>query len=524
MDEVVIAFVLKYYPELEDGYTNQGFDWLAKAWFRRLWHNAIYTTGLTGIFEQIETAYLEVVDKKQYVACHQALFTAVHQMRDSNLFGDKPKEGVALRMWLQERIEGKIILDWFFYWLQMQQLGPIERFLWRCSRVILYPNGEGRIASIHFNFKLWQQIFDDAWTVFHENLRESTGDRVLFEQLKTLLHEVDIDAPNEWRNRIREADRYSGIKPSSATQPRRSVGLSQYDLVPLEKRYLCGIPKEGPEDLVKRWKVLKPCWVHKEGLVDEKGKRRIGLSSFDPSFFRDVMDSFWWREFYTCWALALLSKKLGIKDEEVPPVPIHLRMDVFASALLLSDASADEINRMVHTSPELGEHLARIIKQEQDAANVSSIAPDNAASSKKGDDKDISRDKAPASEQAQMDVIGNATLKKVPTPKLEFDLWNGLLIDYTVEELQALMIKVGLLDENNQPTSESKPRKWMGAIAGLRKARRLVYNDNAALYRALCSLTKPSKVIKPRTLTEGYNDKNTDSRSIYTRVIAFLGV
>ena len=102
--------------------------------------------------------------------------------------------------------------------------------------------------------------------------------------------------------------------------------------------------------------------------------------------------------------------------------------------------------------------------------------------------------------------------------------WKGLLINnYTESDLRKLLLSLDLINSDGEPTSYGTPKAWMGVIAALRKNQRLMIRNDAALYRALRSITAPQEVISERSLNNGYNEDNIESREFYSRALAFLG-
>lgn len=108
-------------------------------------------------------------------------------------------------------------------------------------------------------------------------------------------------------------------------------------------------------------------------------------------------------------------------------------------------------------------------------------------------------------------------------PLAPAERWTGLLLNYSLPDLNKLLVLVGLL-ETAEPVAvadKTKPAQWVAVVAALYKAGR-TRADKAALYRAFVD-TYGQAVGSLRTFQGGYNEANEAAQSCYARVLARLG-
>ena len=103
------------------------------------------------------------------------------------------------------------------------------------------------------------------------------------------------------------------------------------------------------------------------------------------------------------------------------------------------------------------------------------------------------------------------------------DRWAGLLINYTLADLNALLVFAGLLETADPPAvaNGTKPGQWVAVAAALYKRNR-TRADKAALYRAF-SDTYGQDVGSLSTFSREYNEANEAAKLCYDRALSRLG-
>lgn len=106
------------------------------------------------------------------------------------------------------------------------------------------------------------------------------------------------------------------------------------------------------------------------------------------------------------------------------------------------------------------------------------------------------------------------------------ETWEGVLLDgLTVPILKNLLMRTvpPLLEDNEKPTDEGKPRMWAAAIAALRKANKVDRDNTALLHRHLFGAF--GKVVSLTQLRSGYIEQNSEAKRTYesiTELVKFL--
>ena len=102
------------------------------------------------------------------------------------------------------------------------------------------------------------------------------------------------------------------------------------------------------------------------------------------------------------------------------------------------------------------------------------------------------------------------------------DRWAGLLINYTLTDLNNLLVFVGLL-ETAKPlvvADDKKPGQWVAVAAALKKAGR-TKADKAPLHRAFLE-TYGEAVGSLRTFQGQHNEANEAAQKCYDRALSRL--
>lgn len=122
----------------------------------------------------------------------------------------------------------------------------------------------------------------------------------------------------------------------------------------------------------------------------------------------------------------------------------------------------------------------------------------------------------------------NETPRKERKSPSSSDPWNGVLRNYTVEELDKLLVIAGLLDSVTplKVKANTTPREWVAVAHALKLAKK-TKADRATLHRAFVerySEDEDTPVVKLRAFSERYNDTNEDSVLCLSRMVPILGI
>ena len=103
------------------------------------------------------------------------------------------------------------------------------------------------------------------------------------------------------------------------------------------------------------------------------------------------------------------------------------------------------------------------------------------------------------------------------------DRWAGLLINYTLADLNNLLVVAGLLETAAPPTvaAGTKAGQWVAVAAALYKGKRTLA-DKAALHRAFRETYGPA-VGSLSSFSREYNESNEAARLCYSRALSWLG-
>ena len=119
-------------------------------------------------------------------------------------------------------------------------------------------------------------------------------------------------------------------------------------------------------------------------------------------------------------------------------------------------------------------------------------------------------------------TAGDEPQQHLDAPAVEADEWAGLLINYTVAELNNLLVYVGLL-ETAKPLAvadDTKPRQWVAIVAALKKAKR-TKADRAALHRAFVK-TYGAAVGSLSGFQREHNEANELAQKCFNRALSRL--
>jgi hypothetical protein len=109
------------------------------------------------------------------------------------------------------------------------------------------------------------------------------------------------------------------------------------------------------------------------------------------------------------------------------------------------------------------------------------------------------------------------------SPKSAASLASFFQKGFTVEKLDRLLIKLGMMDDSRKLTDDSKPRTWVSIIQALSDEKILIPASYPALLDALMQeYNNQDSLPKLRTLQKGYTATNAQARDFYDRAMALL--
>lgn len=119
--------------------------------------------------------------------------------------------------------------------------------------------------------------------------------------------------------------------------------------------------------------------------------------------------------------------------------------------------------------------------------------------------------------------MGQADIEEVEVGTVTNSCWDGVLINYTLSDLNTLLRFVGLLETIEPLTlaDDTKAGQWVAVAAALKKAKRTMA-DRAVLYRAFSKTYGPA-VGSLSSFQRPYNEANAMANACYTRALARLG-
>ncbi len=181
---------------------------------------------------------------------------------------------------------------------------------------------------------------------------------------------------------------------------------------------------------------------------------------------------------------------------------------------LLPLLAAETLKKFEAELPEKEAYLQRFCEDDQPAylRHLDSLRK-NAAAFR----QHLANDLAPPA------ATGPADAKAASAGPTRADRWAGLLINYTLADLNTLLVVAGLLDtaEPLAVANDTKPGQWVAVAAALKKGKR-TRADKAALYRAFSDTYGPA-VGSLSSFSRAYNEANEAAQRCYSRALSWLG-